>query len=114
MIKISEEKLTSLLEEAFTMGALQGLLQSKSHVNTQRFQDLRERAIQPLVHRSSEGQVVPKMILPTPEQVMHVVMKFQWEDRKNGTGTTNWAANLGMTVVEYVARLNSDHGREVE
>lgn len=55
MITISDEKLTELLEEAFTMGALQSLVQSKSHVNTQRFQDLRERAIQPLVHRSSGG-----------------------------------------------------------
>ena len=53
-------------------------------------------------------EVVRKLVLPTPEQVMNVVMKFQWEDRKNGTGTTNWAANLGMTVVEYVARLNAD------
>ena len=50
--------------------------------------------------------VATRLVLPTPEQVMHVVMKFQWEDRKNGTGTTNWAANLGMAVVEYVARLN--------
>lgn len=55
MITMSEEKLTSLLEEVFTMGALQSLVQSKSHVNTQRFQELRERAIQPLVHRSRGG-----------------------------------------------------------
>lgn len=55
MIMLTKEQLADLLEEAFTMGALQGLLQSKSHVNTQRFHDLRERAIQPLVHRSSGG-----------------------------------------------------------
>jgi len=51
--------------------------------------------------------VATRLVLPTPEQVMHIVMRFQWEDRKNGTGTTNWAANLGMAVVGYVARLNS-------
>lgn len=55
MIMFTKEQLADLLEEAFTMGALQGLLQSKSHVNTQRFQELRERAILPLVHRSSGG-----------------------------------------------------------
>lgn len=55
MITLTKEQLAYLLEEAFTMGALQGLVQSKSQVNTQRFQELRERAIQPLVHRSSGG-----------------------------------------------------------
>lgn len=47
-----------------------------------------------------------QLVLPTPERVMHTVMKFQDEDRKNVTGTTNWAANLGMAVVDSIRTMN--------
>lgn len=47
-----------------------------------------------------------QLVLPTPERVMHIVMKFQHEDRKNATGTTNWAANLGMAVVDSIRTMN--------
>ncbi|MEZ6725939.1 hypothetical protein ABL979_20045, partial [Pseudomonas aeruginosa] len=33
-------------------------------------------------------------------------MRYQWNEKTNVTGTTNWAANLGMRVVEVVKRLN--------
>ncbi|MBN0273891.1 hypothetical protein JTL36_35425, partial [Pseudomonas aeruginosa] len=32
--------------------------------------------------------------------------RYQWNEKTNVTGTTNWAANLGMRVVEEVKRLN--------
>lgn len=114
MITLTKEQLADLLRDAYEQGAIDSQLCGPMWLSSEAYHDRCERAIQPLVHRSSGGQAEPSIILPTPEQVMHVVMKFQWEDRKNGTGTTNWAANLGMTVVEYVARLNADHGREVE
>ena len=37
--------------------------------------------------------------LPTPAKAMSVVMDYQDNRRQNVTGTTNWAANLGMCVV---------------
>ena len=46
-------------------------------------------------------------VTPTPDQAMRAVLRFQAEIRQNVTGTTNWAANLGMYIAEFVANLNS-------
>ena len=45
-------------------------------------------------------------MLPSVDNVMNIVMRYQWNEKTNVTGTTNWAANLGMKVVEEVKRLN--------
>jgi len=37
--------------------------------------------------------------LPAPAKAMAVVIDYQDNKRQNVTGTTNWAANLGMCVV---------------
>ena len=47
------------------------------------------------------------VVLPSVDQVMRIVLDFQDNKRKNVTGTTNWAANLGMAVIDEVARLNA-------
>ncbi|MGK7130879.1 hypothetical protein [Pseudomonas aeruginosa] len=46
------------------------------------------------------------VVLPSVDNVMNIVMRYQWNEKTNVTGTTNWAANLGMRVVEVVKRLN--------
>ncbi|HBO3610596.1 hypothetical protein ACSEUE_11150 [Pseudomonas aeruginosa] len=46
------------------------------------------------------------VVLPSVDNVMNIVMRYQWNEKTNVTGTTNWAANLGMKVVEEVKRLN--------
>ncbi|MCA4038770.1 hypothetical protein [Pseudomonas aeruginosa] len=46
------------------------------------------------------------VVLPSVDNVMDIVMRYQWNEKTNVTGTTNWAANLGMKVVEEVKRLN--------
>ncbi|HCE5817596.1 hypothetical protein [Pseudomonas aeruginosa] len=46
------------------------------------------------------------VVLPSVDNVMNIVMRYQWNEKTNVTGTTNWAANLGMRVVEEVKRLN--------
>ncbi|ELO0933395.1 TPA: hypothetical protein ACM2X8_003855 [Pseudomonas aeruginosa] len=45
------------------------------------------------------------VVLPSVDNVMNIVMRYQWNEKTNVTGTTNWAANLGMKVVEEVKRL---------
>ena len=46
--------------------------------------------------------------LPTPAKAMAVVIDYQDNKRQNVTGTTNWAANLGMCVVnECCAAIES-------
>lgn len=49
---------------------------------------------------------VKTVVYPTVDDVMKVVLSYQFEDRANVTGTTNWAANLGMAVVNRVKELN--------
>ncbi|HCE5785467.1 hypothetical protein ACM7EC_03780 [Pseudomonas aeruginosa] len=39
------------------------------------------------------------VVLPSVDNVMNIVMRYQWNEKTNVTGTTNWAANLGMRVV---------------
>ncbi|HGO9515740.1 hypothetical protein [Pseudomonas aeruginosa] len=46
------------------------------------------------------------VVLPSVDNVMNIVMRYQWNEKTNVTGTTNWAANLGIKVVEEVKRLN--------
>ncbi|HBN8419322.1 TPA: hypothetical protein L3701_002605 [Pseudomonas aeruginosa] len=46
------------------------------------------------------------VVPPSVDNVMNIVMRYQWNEKTNVTGTTNWAANLGMRVVEEVKRLN--------
>lgn len=46
------------------------------------------------------------VIYPTPADVMKVVLAYQFEERSNVTGTSNWAANIGMAVVNRVKELN--------
>ncbi|HBO2682406.1 TPA: hypothetical protein L4I40_003032 [Pseudomonas aeruginosa] len=46
------------------------------------------------------------VVLPSVDNVMNIVMRYQWNEKTNVTGTTNWASNLGMKVVEEVKRLN--------
>ncbi|ANI14436.1 hypothetical protein A9C11_10770 [Pseudomonas citronellolis] len=46
------------------------------------------------------------VVLPSVDSVMNIVMRYQWNEKTNVTGTTNWAANLGMKVVDEVKRLN--------
>ena len=46
------------------------------------------------------------VVVPSVDNVMNIVMRYQWNEKTNVTGTTNWAANLGMKVVEEVKRLN--------
>ncbi|EPM9935968.1 hypothetical protein ACTTTA_006192 [Pseudomonas aeruginosa] len=46
------------------------------------------------------------VVLPSVDNVINIVMRYQWNEKTNVTGTTNWAANLGMRVVEVVKRLN--------
>jgi len=46
------------------------------------------------------------VVLLSVDNVMNIVMRYQWNEKTNVTGTTNWAANLGMRVVEEVKRLN--------
>jgi len=114
MIMLTKEQLDQLISDVWDRGFGWGALGGLDFRHTRACCTFRQIDLQEFGERHSNGQPAVNMVLPTPEQVMHVVMKFQWEDRKNGTGTTNWAANLGMTVVEYVARLNADHGREVK
>jgi hypothetical protein len=65
----------------------------------------------PVVHKDDFDRIVAALqaravVLPSVDQVMRIVLDFQDNKRKNVTGTTNWAANLGMAVIDEVARLN--------
>lgn len=44
--------------------------------------------------------------LLTPTEVMNVVMDYQHNKNTNVTGTTNWAANIGMAVVDAIRKIN--------
>lgn len=55
MIMLTKEQLADLLRESYRMGAMAGVVQASRWVDTEPFHDARERAIQPLVHRSSGG-----------------------------------------------------------
>ena len=46
------------------------------------------------------------VVMPSVTKVMNLVLDYQTNKRTNVTGTTNWAANLGMAVVDEIARLN--------
>jgi hypothetical protein len=54
-----------------------------------------------------EKLLAQKVVLPSVTEVMNLVLDYQQNKRTNVTGTTNWAANLGMCIVDEVARLNS-------
>lgn len=43
---------------------------------------------------------------PSVSQAMKLVMRYQESVRTNVTGTTNWAANLGMFIVNHIKELN--------
>ncbi len=58
-----------------------------------------------LTERGIVHQVKP-VVYPTVEDVMKAVLNYQFEERENVTGTTNWAANIGMVVVNLVKELN--------
>lgn len=51
------------------------------------------------------------IVLPRVDTVMGLVLQYQNKERHNVTGTTNWAANIGMVVVDEVARLNKRPGQ---
>lgn len=55
MIMLTKEQLADLLREAFKLGACIGVVTHKSWIDSEPFHHARERAIQPLVHRSSGG-----------------------------------------------------------
>lgn len=55
MIMLTKEQLADLLREAFKIGACLGVATHKSWIDSEPFHNARERAIQPLVHRSSGG-----------------------------------------------------------
>lgn len=132
MINLNEKQLKDLFEQVYKQGIKAGSFMALRGGSASSVEMLRHQADIDVASAMSQARMIsggsedshkvepaakpaaPKLVLPTPEQVMHVVMKFQWEDRKNGTGTTNWAANLGMTVVEYVARLNADASKEMQ
>ncbi|HGM4824758.1 TPA: hypothetical protein ACKP7E_001787 [Pseudomonas aeruginosa] len=92
--------------EAWDFGALQcsdcGAV--KDHVTDAEYAKLAAEA-QALREEVAElrARVV---VLPSVDNVMNIVMRYQWNEKTNVTGTTNWAANLGVKVVEEVKRLN--------
>ena len=56
MIMLTKEQLADLLREAYDAGAIgPDSPESLAWFNTEAYVDARERAIQPLVHRSSGG-----------------------------------------------------------
>lgn len=55
MIILTKEQLADLLRESFALGAIARGGREQLWVATESFHDVRERAIQPLVHRSSGG-----------------------------------------------------------
>ena len=46
------------------------------------------------------------VVYPSVDQAMKLVMNYQENIRTNVTGTTNWAANLGMHIIDKVKELN--------
>lgn len=65
-----------------------------------------EYEVRTLCLHPAEQPAPVTLVLPSVDQVMKLVMQYQESVRTNVTGTTNWAANLWMTVVDEVARLN--------
>lgn len=55
MIMLTKEQLADLLRESFKLGVESCEGRSYWWISTEEFHDVRERAIQPLVHRSSGG-----------------------------------------------------------
>lgn len=55
MIMLTKEQLADVLREAFRLGAESAEGREYWWISTEIFHDARERAIQPLVHRSSGG-----------------------------------------------------------
>lgn len=55
MINLTKEQLANLLREAYRSGVIAGMHHSARWIDTKNFQGCCERAIQPLVHRSSGG-----------------------------------------------------------
>lgn len=55
MIMLTKEELADELREAYKIGALAGDRNGSWWIGTEAYHDARERAIQPLVHRSSGG-----------------------------------------------------------
>ena len=51
------------------------------------------------------------IVLPRVDTVMGLVLQYQNKDRHHVTGNTNWAANIGMVVVDEVARINKRPGQ---
>jgi len=56
MIMLTKEQLADLLREAYASGAETGGRRLRDWYQSEAYHDERERAIQPLVHRSSCGQ----------------------------------------------------------
>ena len=54
-----------------------------------------------------KDQLAPvSVVYPSVDEVMKLVMNYQDNIRTNVTGTTNWAANLGMHIIDKVKELN--------
>jgi len=46
------------------------------------------------------------VVYPSVDAVMKLVLDYQLNVRTNVTGTTNWAANLGMYIIGKIKELN--------
>lgn len=55
----------------------------------------------------SEAKAQGAVMLPSVTEVMNIVFDYQHNKNKNVTGTTNWAANIGMAVIDEIAHLNA-------
>ncbi|HJE69837.1 hypothetical protein [Pseudomonas oryzihabitans] len=55
MINLTQEQFAEYLRRAYRLGANDAMLRNEHWVGSESFHDARERAIQPLVHRSSGG-----------------------------------------------------------
>lgn len=55
MIMITKEQLADLLRESYSRGAIDNTCRPTNWIGSESYHDARERAIQPLVHRSSGG-----------------------------------------------------------
>ena len=60
----------------------------------------------PLYSHPAEQPAPVSVVLPSIDAVMKLVFDYQLNKNKNVTGTTNWAANIGMAVIDEVKRLN--------
>ena len=62
--------------------------------------------IKSLYLHPAEQPAPVSVVLPSIDAVMKLVVDYQLNKNKNVTGTTNWAANIGMAVIDEVKRLN--------